>query len=160
MPAEILLAVFTKTVHSLGQGKWIEHIVLHPGAQGNMPAVPEVRDGTGEIRTFEILVQGNAEAFSRPHHHVHAAGKVTVQLDGIAQDPHNDRNSCIGFIIAKHLIHHNRGPVRYDDFLKISPKHQLQAPFNTFQAEFPLAEQLGCQPVITPDWPLQDLRKK
>ena len=116
MPAEILLAVFTKTVHSLGQGKWIEHIVLHPGAQGNMPAVPEVRDGTRKIRPFEILVREMPKHSAAPITTSMPPEKVAVQLDGIAQDPHDDRNSCIGFIIAKHLIHHNRGPVRYDNF--------------------------------------------
>ncbi len=74
MPARFFLQ-YLLNGSFLGQGKWIEHSPFIQGAQGNMPAVPEVRDGTRKIRPFEILVQGNAEAFSRPHHHVHAAGK-------------------------------------------------------------------------------------
>lgn len=48
------------------------YIILHPGSKGNVPAVPEIRNGTGKVGLSEIIVHGNAEHFRSAHNHVHA----------------------------------------------------------------------------------------
>ncbi len=108
-----------------------------------MPAVPEIGDGSGEIRAFEILVQMYAEALGSAHDHVHTSGEITVELYGIAQHRRDHGKSRVGFVVAEHLIHQHGGPVGDDDLFKISPNHQQKTALQGSQVEAVFFIKLG-----------------
>ena len=48
-----------------------------------MPAMPEIRDGNGEERTLEVLIQLNPKHRGNTNDHIHTTGEICIQLNGI-----------------------------------------------------------------------------
>ena len=68
-------------------------IIPEPAAQGNVPPPPEFRDGFGDVRVVEVFQESEAEHLTHADGHFRIAGKVEVDLQGVAdaaQPGHGD----------------------------------------------------------------------
>ena len=68
------------------------HIFPEPGAQGDMPPLPEFVNGTGEVGIAEILQKVEAEHFAQTDGHVGIARKIIVDLHGVGDRAHPCRD--------------------------------------------------------------------
>ena len=59
--------------------------IAQPGTQGNVPAPPEIHDARGLVRRVEVFRQAKAEHEAKADGHIRIAGKVEVELEGIAE---------------------------------------------------------------------------
>ena len=69
---------------TLGDG--IEDVVGEPGGEGDVPALPEVLEVEGEVRTAEVLRQFDAEEEGDAEGEVGVAGEVEEELEGVTVD--------------------------------------------------------------------------
>ena len=109
-----------KPFHPAGQRHRVKYIVFHPGSKGNVPAVPEIRNGNCKIGTTEIFIQFYAEQFPDSDYHIHTAGKITVKLYAVCQHAHHAK-PVKNIRVVKNGIDKNHRIVRNHHFLKISP---------------------------------------
>ncbi len=58
------------------------HIIPEPGAQGHMPAPPELRGAAGEEGIIEVFQQVKAEDPAQADGHIAVAGEIKVNLQG------------------------------------------------------------------------------
>jgi len=61
-------------------------IVAKPGGQGNVPPAPELLDGPGNIGIIEVFHELEPEHVPKADGHVRVAGKIEINLQGVAQD--------------------------------------------------------------------------
>ena len=52
-----------------------------------MPASPEFRNGTGNVRIIEIFIEVKPEHFSQSDGHIRISAEIEVNLEGIGQRP-------------------------------------------------------------------------
>ena len=75
------------------------HIIPEPGAKGNVPAPPELRNTLRNIRIIEILQKMEAEHFSKADRHIRIGRKVKIKLKRIGCQSHpcgQHRKLCAG----------------------------------------------------------------
>ena len=59
-----------------------EEVIAKPGGQGDVPSLPELGKGFGDVRVIEILGEVEPEHAAHADGHIRIAGKVIVQLQG------------------------------------------------------------------------------
>ena len=116
MAAQALAGLGGQLFQRLGHGQGVEDIVLEPGAQRDVPALPKLRDGAGEEGTLEILRNLKAEDPARTHRQVHGAGEVHVELDGVAHGGHGDDQPVVVLIVIKNRLDQQIEPVGHQNF--------------------------------------------
>lgn len=67
---------------------WKEDVVVHPSIQADVPPIPEFRNTLGEEGHLEIAHESNTEEHGRTNCDVRVSGKVTVNLEGEANQSH------------------------------------------------------------------------
>ena len=74
------------------------YIFPEPGAQGNMPSSPEVRNTFGNVRIIEVPDKFKAQHFTKTYSHVRVTAEVKVDLHGIGQtaDPGSEHRPVPG----------------------------------------------------------------
>ena len=111
-----------------GQGEGIEDIVAHPGAQGNMPAAPEIAQGDGKVRTAEVGRQLDAEELGNAGHQIDAAGKIGVLLQGIHEDGDDDDAAAVALRVCEDFRDQGQGAVSQNFLFEEAPENQKEAP--------------------------------
>ena len=135
----------SKASHPAGQRNGIKNIILHPGTQRNMPAMPEICDRPGKIRPLEILIQRNPKQLADSDHHIDSSGKISVQLYRISQRCKHCQTG-IRLVFVKQRIYKNGSRVRHHHFLKKSPQNPLKSFFHPFPLPTVRSIQLLTQP--------------
>ena len=92
----------------------IEQVPLEPAAQGNMPAVPELTDGTGEIGLPEILDHIDAEDLRRTPGDIDTAGEIRIDLHRVQQHQQHLRGTVAAVVTFDSRIQHHDRPVSND----------------------------------------------
>ncbi len=103
------------------------HVVAEPGGQGDVPAPPEFRDGTGEVGMVEVFHQLHTHHLRRPKCDIGIAGEVAVDLDREGQGRQHQRRTIIVCGVAINRVHEADHTVCNDNFLEHAPCHPLQA---------------------------------
>ena len=143
--------------HGLCHGQGIEHIVLKPGAQGDVPALPELRNALGEEWPPEVLRQGDAEDLAGAHHQVHGSGEVHIQLDGVAHHGHGNDKAVVVLIALKDGADEEVQPVGDHQLFHHAEQKALQAKGEVVIGEPGRLPQLPRGLLIAADGPLHDL---
>ena len=68
------------------QGK--KEVVAHEAREGDVPALPELREGAREIRAVEVLEELDPDHAAEADRHVRVPGEVEVDLEAVGQDAH------------------------------------------------------------------------
>ena len=77
------------------------YIVPKPCGKGDVPASPEIGDGTGNIRVTEIFFKMKSEHFSETDCHIGIAGKVKINLEGICDG--SEPCKCHGELVGRRI---------------------------------------------------------
>ena len=74
------------------------YIFPEPGAQGNMPSSPEIRNTFGNVRIIEVPDKFKAQHFTKTYSHVRVTAEVKVDLHGVGQsaDPGSEYRTVPG----------------------------------------------------------------
>ena len=73
-------------LHSVSAQRNID-IIPEPAGQRDVPASPEFRNGTGNVRIIEVFVEVESEHFSQSDGHIRISAEIEVNLEGIGQRP-------------------------------------------------------------------------
>ena len=86
-----------------------------------MPAPPEFLEGLGEIGSIEVFGQRQSQHLRDAQYRVHAAGKVTVQLQRIQQHSRQRICAAVGFRLGTDGSDDHAQPGGNDQFFQQSP---------------------------------------
>ena len=62
-----------------------------------MPATPKFRHGFGAVGNVEVFPDADAQKQSASHRHIHVAGKVRIELNGVKHHHQQNRESVVSF---------------------------------------------------------------
>ena len=82
-----------------------------------MPALPELGDALGEEGALEVLRHFHAKDLRRAHDRIHGAGKVHIELDGIAHRCDGDDAALVLAVVGKDCSDHQVQPVGHNELL-------------------------------------------
>ena len=160
MVADLLAGGGGQVLHGLGHGHRVEDVILEPGAQGDVPALPELGDGFGEEGTGEILRHGNAEDLGSTHHCVHGAGKVHIQLHRVAHGCNGDHAPLEILVAGKYRFDQRVEPIRHHHFFHHAKEDPLDAQGQVGEGDALHVPQLLCGLPVPADGALHDLGEK
>ena len=158
--AQPLSAPGSELLHGLCHGDGVEHIVLKPRAQGDVPPPPELCNVAGEEGPAEVFRQGHPEDLPAAHHQAHGAGKVHVQLDGVAHHRHSDDKSVILRISGEHLPDEEVQPVGHHHLFHQTEEDALHPKQEILPPDGGHRPQLVGGVAVPADGPLHDLGKE
>ena len=135
------------------------HILLKPGAQGDMPPAPEIGDALRRIGIPEILREMKAHHRAQPHGHIRITGKIKVDLHAERQNPHPHHQDGPLCIRNTRNLRPQRSYGIGDQYL-LSQAHgkQKDSPGKSGKVLSPLPQFL-CNGVIPHDWSRDQLGK-
>ena len=113
------------------------HIIPEPGGQGDVPAAPELRDITAEIRHVEVLHRLEAEEFSRTDGHVRIPREIAIDLEGKEDGGQKQRAAALRLVGRKDAVHIDRTVVGDHHFLEQTPQNLAQPVHTRFIVEGP-----------------------
>ena len=125
-----------------------------------MPASPEFRNVTGEVRCPEIGHERDAKQPGRPNGDVAIPAEVSIDLEGKVHSSKNQRRAAVLVMVVKHVIHKNGASVGNDDFFEKAPQDQLQPTGGEVRIELAPTLDLGKQGRSPFNGPCDELRKK
>ena len=125
--AEPGAAPFAEPHHGFADNDGLEDVFPQPGAQRDVPAAPEIADAAGKEGLAEVFGQRHAEALGGAQHHVHAAGKLGVELQGVEQGTHQHGGAGVFGPVVKDGLDVHVGPVGDDEFFHHAPQDALHA---------------------------------
>ena len=109
------------------QGQRIENILLHPGAQRDVPAAPVIVDRGRQIRLAEVLRKADPQNLCNPSGNIDAARKIRIELQRIQKDRQHRHGAGILLIVAGHKVDVIHNPVGEDHLAQVPPQDQLEA---------------------------------
>ena len=157
--AEAFARLARQLLHRFGKRDGVVNVVTQPGAQGDVPALPEPRGGAREERLAEILGQTYVEDAAHAEGYVHGAGEVAVQLQGIEHRRHGNHRTVVGGVVGEHRLHEGIQAVGDDHLLRQAPQHP-QAARVQVRPRHRLAGHKGVSRLaVTANGPLHNLRE-
>ena len=138
----------------------VEYIVLEPGAERDVPALPEFRDRLGEKRLSEVFRHCDAEDLRRAGDGVHRARKVHVQLHGVAHGSQCDHAAVKVGVVIKDISHERVEPVGDDDLFHHAVGNALQTERQVLVGDWLCVPELLRGLVVAADRPFHDLREE
>ena len=81
--------------HRLADGDGVEDVVLHPFAQGDVPAAPVFGNVLGEEGAHKVFRQLDAQYFRDADGDVNATGKVSIDLHSVEDHQQQKTNTGI-----------------------------------------------------------------
>ena len=69
-------------------------ILLKPGAERNVPSLPEFTDGRADVGVVEVLQKLKAEHSAESDGHIRVTGEIIVNLQGIGQRTQPRHTAC------------------------------------------------------------------
>ena len=138
----------------------VEYIVLEPGAERDVPALPEFRDRLGEKRLSEVFRHCDAEDLRRAGDGVHRARKVHVQLHGVAHGGQCDHAAVKVGVVIKDISHERVEPVGDDDLFHHAVGNALQTERQVLVGDWLCVPELLRGLVVAADRPFHDLREE
>ena len=142
-----------------GEADRIKDVVFQPFAQCDVPATPEIVDGNGEKRTFEILGYVHTEHLGHAADHVHAAGKFCIDLQGIKEYCRELDAAAVRTGICENRVDDQPRPICDDELFKQSPDEADPAVCHPVVVERMRGAKLARQPGIAVERPLDDVWK-
>ena len=125
-----------------------------------MPPVPEFGDRPGEEGAAEVFRHGNPENLPHAHHRVHRAGKIHVQLDGIAQRCQSNDPAGKAAGVGKYRLHEGVQSIRHHQLFHQSEEKPLQTGRQVLIANGLTVPESVRRLGIAADGPLHDLREE
>ena len=138
----------------------VEYIVLEPGAERDVPALPEFRDRLGEKRLSEVFRHCDAKDLRRAGDGVHRARKVHVQLHGVAHGGQCDHAAVKVGVVIKDIPHERVEPVGDDDLFHHAVGNALQTERQVLVGDWLCVPELLRGLVVAADRPFHDLREE
>ena len=158
--AEELFPELSKALEGLSPKQGIHEIVPEPVAQGNVPAPPELRIGAREKGLFEIFRKPDAKELSGSQHHIHAAGKIRIKLQAVADSRKDQIASVIDLQIPVDPIDEYRQPLRKHQLFKEAPQEPGQAVQQVFRLEAPPFRKGPCKLSVAVDGALYNVQEQ
>ncbi len=125
-----------------------------------MPSAPVFGDGPGKIRPDEVFLDPDAQHLPHTDGHVNAAGKISIQGNGIKKHPCQYIGPLILARVFYDGIHRHQQFVRNNQLFEVSPQDPFQAEADISQIQGMLREHRLLQIVKTADGALDKLREK
>ena len=150
---------FIELLKMTGEADRIKDVVFQPFTQGDVPASPEIVDGNGEKRPFEILGYVHAEHLGYAADHVHAAGKLCIDLEGIQEYCHKLDAAAVRTGIYENRVDDQPRPICDDELFEKSPDEADPAVCHPVVVERMRGAKLARQPGIAVERPLDDVWK-
>ena len=150
---------FIELLKMTGEADRIKDVVFQPFAQCDVPATPEIVDGNGEKRTFEILGYVHAEHLGHAADHVHAAGKFCIDLEGIKEYCRELDAAAVRTGICENRVDDQPRPICDDELFEQSPDEADPAVCHPVVVERMRGAKLARQPGIAVERPLDDVWK-
>ena len=160
MVAQLLPGRVRQLLHGLRHGHGVENVIPEEGAERDMPPVPEFGDRPGEEGAAEVFRHGNPENLPHAHHRVHRAGKVHVQLDGIAQRCQSNDPAGKTAGVGKYRLHEGVQSIRHHQLFHQSEEKPLQTGRQVLIANGLTVPESVRRLGIAADGPLHDLREE
>ena len=157
MVAQLFPGSAGQLLHGLRHGDGIENVIFEPGAQGDMPPGPELRNGPGEERPLEIFRHGDSEDLGRAGDGIHGTGKVHIQLDGIAYRRNGDHASLEFPVLVKNAFHEGVQPIRHHQLFHQAEENTLKSQGQVIIADLTGIPQLVRRLTVAADGALHDL---
>jgi len=102
-----------------GAAEGDEQVVAQPGGEGDVPAMPEIRRVGGAVGGVKVAGEAVAEEEGAADGDVGVAGKVAVDLGGVAVDGEQGVGAGIGFWVGEDgLDQHGGQDVGQNDFFE------------------------------------------
>ena len=101
-----------------GKTHGIEYVILEPLPQRDVPASPELTDGTGKERLPEIFRHIYSQHLGRPAYYIHTPGKFRVYLQCIEYGGDGQRAAAVVTVVGKYGAHDEPGSVGYHQFFE------------------------------------------
>ncbi len=136
------------------------NVIPEPGGKRNMPPAPELFDGKGKIRAFEIRHETDAEQSGASDGNIGIPRKITIDFDCEHHGNDDKSKPYITVYIVEQFIDRDRKRIGDHQFFKIAPCHQLQAVSHIVVREGTLFLILWEQRVRPSDRPGKELREK
>ena len=143
----------------LGKCQRIEQVVLHPLAQRDMPAPPEIGQADRKIGAAEILLHGDAKQAGDAHHQVDAAGKVAVKLDAVECRTQKADDAGVGRVTAVDLRHDRCKRICDHRLFQHAVEHAQKPVLDIIPGKIVSRRELRLQIGKAVDWALHQLRE-
>ena len=150
---------FIERLKMTGEADRIKDVVFQPFTQCDVPASPEIVDGNGEKRPFEILGYVHAEHLGYAADHVHAAGKLCIDLEGIKEYCRELDAAAVRTGICENRVDDQPRPICDDELFEQSPDEADPAVCHPVVVERMRGAKLARQPGIAVERPLDDVWK-
>jgi len=87
-----------------GELKGDEKVCAKPVREGHVPAPPEIADAAADIRKVEIFREAEPQHLSQPDRHIGVAGKIAINLHGVAIGCHKIFKTSIAQRVIENTI--------------------------------------------------------
>ena len=136
-------------------------IVPEPAAERDVPAVPELREGAGDVGIVEVLLEAEAEHRPKADGHVGIAGEIVVELQGVGHtaEPGHGRGDLPGRGEAEARLPGEGEVVGEEDLLAEAAQKAADALLKALLGDLPLAD-LGGDAVVADDGARDELREE